>query len=65
MISIAMILDFGDFVPGGGKSGNDKRELEERVLDVSLNKAFTLDLNTNFPSKIADWNISLPNVDAQ
>ncbi|KAH8816950.1 hypothetical protein F5884DRAFT_665295 [Xylogone sp. PMI_703] len=49
-VSNSYTLDFGDFDPTPGASAVDKR-----FLDVSLNKAFTLDLSSTFPSDIVNW----------
>jgi hypothetical protein len=41
-------MDFGDYAPVPGHKA--------RFLDVSLNKAFTLDLSSSFPTSIVNWN---------
>lgn len=58
-VSNTMVLDFGDFIPGDN-GGHDKR-----ILDISLDKAFTLDLSSNFPTEIANWAWDFDNAHAK
>lgn len=69
-VSYRYTLDFGevqtkqpwsqdDNLNKRGAHSNDKR-----LFDVSLSKAFTLDLSAKFPSQIVNWNVSNADVDA-
>src|SRR5262249_38844925 len=52
-VSHTMILDFGDFVP-------NSLSTDKRFLDISLNKAFTLDVSSQWPTEIAHVEIVKP-----
>ncbi|EBA27300.1 uncharacterized protein AFUA_2G00270 [Aspergillus fumigatus Af293] len=57
-VSNTTVLDFGDIVVG------HQGTKDKRFLDVSLNKAFTLDVSSSFPTEIVNWTMNTPFVDA-